>query len=254
MPPKAAPRGSAREGAANRGARTDTTTPTPAGGGTAQNAPTTTGAPSPASRASVQRLQTLNKRTPSGSIAPISRPPSALGGEPPKPILKHKPKAVGRRSKQERDEIERLEQERYNERLKEAAAIQRGRGGTARRGGFRGRGGPMAMGMSGFGGRGGKRGRGGYGGGGGGGYGGGPGGAGSGYNRSGLTGGNRGRAYDSSDDEENALRVSIDHINLDSDEEDWDMPKDFKGKQPSRSSGERGSEHEERVISEIQHK
>ncbi|CDM31174.1 hypothetical protein CBS147339_123 [Penicillium roqueforti] len=257
MPPKAASRGSARGGAANRGARTDTTTPTPAGGDTTQNAPTATSAPGPASRASVQRLQSLNKRTPSGSIAPSSRPPSALGGEPAKPVMKHKPKAVGRRSKQERDEIERLEQERYNERLKEAAAIQRGRGGTARRAGFRGRGGPMAMGMSGFGGRGGKLGRGGYGGGSGGGYGGSAGGAGSGYNRSGLTGVNRGRAYDSSDDEENALRVSIDHINLDSDEEDWDTPKDFKGKQPSRSSGERGlrpvrverHEHEERVIS-----
>ncbi|KAJ6139135.1 RNA polymerase III Rpc4 [Penicillium samsonianum] len=263
MPPKAAARESTRGGATSRGARTDTTTPTPAGGGSAQTTPTATGTPGPASRASVQRLQSLNKRTPSGSIAPSSRPPSALGGEPPKPVLKHKPKAVGRRSKQERDEIERLEQERYNERLKEAAAIQRGRGGTARRAGFRGRGGPMAMGMTGFGGRGGKRGRGGYGGygggggGGGGGYGGGAGGAGSGYNRSVLTGGNRGRAYDSSDDEENALRVSIDHINLDSDEEDWDTPKDFKGKQPSRSSGERGlrpvrverHEHEERVIS-----
>ncbi|CAG8903651.1 unnamed protein product [Penicillium egyptiacum] len=256
MPPKVAPRGSARGGAANRGARTDTTTPAPAGGGTGQNAPAAAGAPGPASRASVQRLQSLNKRTPSGSIAPSSRPPSVLGGEPPKPVLKHKPKAVGRRSKQERDEIERLEQERHNERLKEAAAIQRGRGGTARRAGFRGRGGPMAMGMSGFGGRGGKRGPGGFGGGGGGGgYGGGPGGAGSGYNRSGLTGGNRGRAYDSSDDEENELRVSIDHINLDSDEEDWDTPKDIKGKQASRSSGglrpirlER-HEHKERVIS-----
>ncbi|KAJ6184102.1 hypothetical protein N7519_005403 [Penicillium mononematosum] len=258
MPPKAASRGSARGGAANRGARSDTTTPTPAGGGAAQNAPTATGAPGPASRASVQRLQSLNKRTPSGSIPPSSRPPSVLGGEPPKPVLKHKPKAVGRRSKQERDEIERLEQERHNERLKEAAAIQRGRGGTARRAGFRGRGGPMAMGMSGFGGRGGKRGRGGFGGGGGGGgggYGGGSGAAGSGYNRSGLTGGNRGRAYDSSDDEENELRVSIDHINLDSDEEDWDTPKDIKGKQPSRPRGglrpvrlER-HEHEERVVS-----
>ncbi|KXG47842.1 RNA polymerase III Rpc4 [Penicillium griseofulvum] len=253
MPPKAAPRGSARGGAASRGARMDTATPAPAGGGTAQNSPTATGAPGPTSRASVQRLQSLNKRTPSGSIAPSSRPQSALGGEPPKPVMKHKPKAVGRRSKQEREEIERLEQERYNERLKEAAAIQRGRGGTARRAGFRGRGGPMAMGMSGFGGRGGRRGRGG--GSGGGGYGGGPGGAGSGYNRSVLTGGNRGRAYDSSDDEESALRVSIDHINLDSDEEDWDTPKDFKGKQPSRSTGglrpvrvER-HEHEERVIS-----
>ncbi|KAJ5782552.1 RNA polymerase III Rpc4 [Penicillium paradoxum] len=255
MPPKAAPRGGARGGAANRGARTDSTTTTPAGGDTTQNAPSATGAAGPASRGSVQRLQSLNKRTPSGSIAPSSRPPSALGGEPPKPVLKHRPKAVGRRSKQEREEMERLEKERYNERLKEAAAIQRGRGGTARRAGFRGRGGPMAMAVGGFGGRGGKRGRGRHGGGGG--YGGGPGGAGSGYNRSGVTGGNRGRAYDSSDDEEHALRISIDHINLDSDEEDWDTPKDFKGKQPSRSSGDRGlrpvrverHEHEERVIS-----
>ncbi|KAJ5457984.1 RNA polymerase III Rpc4 [Penicillium sp. IBT 31633x] len=258
MPPKAAPRGSARGGAATRGTRTDSTTTTPAGGGTAQNAAPATGAPGPANRGSVQRLQSLKKRAPSGSIAPSSRPPSALGGEPAKPVLKHRPKAVGRRSKQERDEMERLEKERYNERLKEAAAIQRGRGGTARRAGFRGRGGPMAMAVGGFGGRGGKRGRGGYGGGGGGGgYGGGAGGAGSKYNRSGVIGGNRGRAYDSSDDEENELRISIDHINLDSDEEGWDTPKDFKGKQPSRSHGDRGlrpvrverHEHEERVIS-----
>ncbi|KAJ5560954.1 RNA polymerase III Rpc4 [Penicillium sp. DV-2018c] len=252
MPPKAAPRGSSRGGASSRGARSDSTSTTPAGGGTPQNETPATGTPGPSSRGSVQRLQSLNKRTPSGSIAPTSRPPSALGGETPKPVLKYRPKAVGRRSKQEREEIERLEKERYNERLKEAAAIQRGRGGITRRGGFRGRGGPMAMAVGGFGGRGGKRGRGGHGGGG---YGGGPGGAGSGYNRSGLVGANRGRAYDSSDDEESALRMSIDHINLDSDEEDWDTTKEFNGKQPSRGLGglrpvrvER-HEHEERVIS-----
>ncbi|KAJ5121595.1 RNA polymerase III Rpc4 [Penicillium bovifimosum] len=252
MPPKAVPRASSRGGASGRGARSDSTSTTPAGGGTPQNETAATGTPGPSGRGSVQRLQSLNKRTPSGSIAPSSRPPSALSGETPKPVLKYRPKAVGRRSKQEREEIERLEKERYNERLREAAAIQRGRGGTARRGGFRGRGGPMAMAVGGFGGRGGKRGRGGHGGGG---YGGGPGGAGSGYNRSGLIGPNRGRAYDSSDDEESALRMSIDRINLDSDEEDWDTTKDFKGKQPSRSLGglrpvrvER-HEHEERVIS-----
>lgn len=250
MPPKAA-----RGAASTRGARADSTTATGAAAG--QNTPAGTDAPEPANRPSVQRLKTTNKRTPSGSIGPASRPPPALGGEPVKPVMKHRPKAVGRRSKQERDEIERLEKERHNERLKEAAAIQRGRGGP-RRAGFRGRGGPMAMSMGGaFGGRGGKRGRGGFGGGGGGGGGGYGGGAGSGRNRSGVTGGHRGRAYDSSDDEDNALRISIDQINLDSDEEEWDAPKDPKGKQPSRSQTDRAlrpvrlerHEHEERVIS-----
>ncbi|CAG8054729.1 unnamed protein product [Penicillium olsonii] len=253
MPPKAA-----RGAASTRGARTDSTTTASAGAATEQNTSAGTDAPGPANRASVQRLKTTNKRTPSGSIGSASRPSPAVSGEPVKPVMKHRPKAVGRRSKQERDEIERLEKERHNERLKEAAAIQRGRGGP-RRAGFRGRGGPTAMSMGGsFGGRGGKRGRGGFGGGGGGGGGGGyGGGAGSGRNRSGLTGGHRGRAYDSSDDEDNALRISIDHINLDSDEEDWIVPKDPKGKQPSRSQTDRAlrpvrlerHEHEERVIS-----
>jgi DNA-directed RNA polymerase III subunit RPC4 len=254
MPPKAA-RASARGGASTRGARAESNTTTPAGGGTEQNSPAETDTPGPANRASVQRLKTTNKRTPSGSIAPISRPSSALGSEPPKPVMKYRPRAVGRRSKQERDDIERIERERNDARLKEAAAIQRGRG-APRRAGFRGRGGPMAMSMGGgFGGRGGKRGRGGFGGGGGaGGY---AGGAGSGRNRSGLTGGNRGRAYDSSDDEDNSLRISIDQINLDSDEEEWDRPKDSKGKKPSMSHTDRALrpvrleryEHEERVIS-----
>ncbi|KAJ5770344.1 uncharacterized protein N7511_002395 [Penicillium nucicola] len=250
MPPKGAPRGSARGGTAARGARTTSTSTTPAGGDSMQDSPAPAGAA--ANRSSVQRLQSLNKRTPSGSIAPSSRPPSALGGEPAKPVLKYKPKAVGRRSKQEREEIERLEQERYNERLKEAAAIQRGRGGTARRAGFRGRGGAgMSMG-GGFGGRGGKRGGGRFGGGGGGGGGG----VGSGRNRSGYTGGDRSRGNDSSDDE-GGIRMSIDQINLDSDEDDYDMDKDTKGKMPSRSVIERAlrpvriprHEHEERVIS-----
>ncbi|KAJ5295596.1 hypothetical protein PENANT_c001G09309 [Penicillium antarcticum] len=250
MPPKGATRGSTRGGTAARGARTTATSTTPAGGDSTQETPAPASA---ANRSSVQRLQSLNKRTPSGSIAPSSRPPSALGGEPAKPVLKYKPKAVGRRSKQEREEIERLEQERYNERLKEAAAIQRGRGGAARRAGFRGRGG---MGMSMGGGRGGKRGRGGGGFGGGYGGGGGGGGVGSGRNRSGFTGGDRSHGNDSSDDE-SGLRMSIDHINLDSDEDEWDTGKDAKGKMPSRSRTERAlrpvriprHEHEERVIS-----
>ncbi|KAJ5990437.1 hypothetical protein N7522_010644 [Penicillium canescens] len=256
MPPKGATRGSARGGTAARGARTTSTSTTPAGGDQTQDTPAPAGAGA-ANRSSVQRLQSLNKRTPSGSIAPSSRPPSALGGEPAKPVLKYKPKAVGRRSKQEREEIERLEQERYNERLKEAAAIQRGRGGTARRAGFRGRGG-MAMSMGGGFGRGGKRGRGGggFGGGGGSGGGGGVGGVGSGRNRSGFTGGDRSRGTDSSDDE-SGLRMSIDHINLDSDDDEYDTSKNGKGKMPSRSRTERAlrpvriarHEHEERVIS-----
>ncbi|OGE55792.1 hypothetical protein PENARI_c004G06984 [Penicillium arizonense] len=256
MPPKGATRGSARGSTAARGARTTSTSTTPAGGDQTQDTPAPAGAGA-ANRSSVQRLQSLNKRTPSGSIAPSSRPPSALGGEPAKPVLKYKPKAVGRRSKQEREEIERLEQERYNERLKEAAAIQRGRGGTARRAGFRGRGG-MAMSMGGGFARGGKRGRGGggFGGGGGGGGGGGVGGVGSGRNRSGFTGGDRSRGNDSSDDE-SGLRMSIDHINLDSDDDEYDTSKNGKGKMPSRSRTERAlrpvriarHEHEERVIS-----
>lgn len=248
MPPRAGARGSA----STRGARADSNTTTSAGGSTEQNAPEGTDAPETASRAPVQRLQTTNRRATSGSIAPTSRPQPALGGEPPKPVMKHRPKkTVQRRSKQERDEDERIERERHNERLKEAAAIQRGRGGP-RRAGFRGRGGPMAMSMrGGFDGRGGKRG-GRFGGGGGGG-----GGIGSGRNRSNLTGGHRGRAYDSSDDEDNALRISIDQINLESDDENQHMPKDSKGKQPSRSYTERSLRpvrlerhaHEERVIS-----
>ena len=54
-------------------------------------------------RPPVQRLQSLNKRTPSGSIVPR---PSLASDDPnqAKPELKYRPRAVGRRSKEERDE------------------------------------------------------------------------------------------------------------------------------------------------------
>jgi DNA-directed RNA polymerase III subunit RPC4 len=209
----------------------------------------------------VQRLQSLKKRTPAGSISPSGRPPSALSGEQAKPTLKYKPRAVGRRSKEEREAIEKLEQERYNERLKEAAAIQRGRRGAAStniRGGFRGRGGPMGMSMGAGAMMSGRRGRGG-----------GAGGGGSGYDsrhssavgprsrtRSHISGGNI-RGGDLSDDED-GLRVSIDQINLESsDEEEYTQSHTIKGKMPIRERRERGLRpvrverhpHEERVVS-----
>lgn len=216
----------------------------------------------------MQRLQSLKKRTPAGSISPSGRPPSALGGEQAKPTLKYKPRAVGRRSKEEREAIEKLEQERYNERLKEAAAIQRGRRGAASsniRGGFRGRGGPMGMSMGAGAMMSGRRGRGGGAGGGGGG------GGGSGYDsrhssavgprsrtRSHISGGNI-RGGNLSDDEDGSgLRISIDQINLEnSDEEEYTQSHTIKGKLPFRERRERGLRpvrverhpHEERVVS-----
>ncbi|KAJ5610991.1 hypothetical protein N7510_007710 [Penicillium lagena] len=189
------------------------------------------------SRPPVQRLQSLKKRTPAGSISPSGRPPSALGGEQAKPTLKYKPRAVGRRSKEEREAIEKLEQERYNERLKEAAAIQRGRRGAAStniRGGFRGRGGPMGMSMGAGAMMSGRRGRGG-----------GAGGGGSGYDsRHSSTFGPR-------------SRTRIDQINLESSDEEYTQSHTIKGKMPIRERRERGLRpvrverhpHEERVVS-----
>ncbi|KAJ5106682.1 hypothetical protein N7456_003357 [Penicillium angulare] len=252
MPPKASTRRTAAKLEAS------------ASGESSQNAPAPTQAPAqgsgatpgPSGRPPVQRLQTLKKRTPGGSITPsTTRSPSALGGEPaPKPF-KFRPKAVQRKTKEEREAIERVEQERNEERMREAAAIQRGRGGGGRgsRGSFRGRGGAGGMGAggplgSGFGGV--FRGRGGGFGGGSGGGGGGGGGGGRSRMRSGFTANARDQEYDSSDDE---LRVSIDKINIDEDEED-DFD-DVKGKMPARRR-EKGlrpvrvtrHEHEERVV------
>ncbi|KAF7714288.1 Uncharacterized protein PECH_000415 [Penicillium ucsense] len=244
MPPKSS---------ARRAAGAPASTPQN-GTGSGTSTPSTT--PGPAGRP-VQRLQSLKNRKPSGSIPAVNRPPSTLGGEQSKPVMKYKPKAVVRRSKEERDAIEKREQERLNERLREAAAMQRGRGNRGGRGAFRGRGGPMG-GVGPFGGA--RRGRGGgFGGhgGGGGGFGGGGGGGGRSGFRSGFSGGGGGGGmdYDSEEDDEEGLRISIDQINLESDEEDEVDSKQIKGKMPMRSrDGLRPIrvtrlQHEERVIS-----
>ncbi|KAF5859386.1 hypothetical protein ETB97_002946, partial [Aspergillus alliaceus] len=140
MPPKAAPRRGASTAAANRRTNASESAANPA----TPAAETPSARPSTA-RAPVQRLQSLKKRTPSGSIGPAAKPPGpGAPGEPAKPTLKYKPRAVGRRSKEEREAIEKLEAERHRERLAEAAAIQRGRGNHGpggRGGGGRGRGG-----------------------------------------------------------------------------------------------------------------
>ncbi|OGM41548.1 DNA-directed RNA polymerase III RPC4 [Aspergillus bombycis] len=262
MPPKAAPRRGASAAAANR--RTNASEPssnsaTPAPGENASTGPS-------ASRPPVQRLQSLKKRTPSGSIGPAAKPPAPGGpGEPAKPTLKYKPRAVGRRSKEEREAIEKLEAERHRERLAEAAAIQRGRGnhGPGGRGGFgRGRGGQFGAASGPLGSMQGRRGRGG-----------GPGGFGSRFNdsrassmsrrsRSVIDIGSGAVSRDvSSDESDNEIRVSIDHINLDSDDEEAEQVVDKKkGKlavKNAEASGERGlrpirverHEHEERVVS-----
>ncbi|KAJ5713668.1 uncharacterized protein N7483_010849 [Penicillium malachiteum] len=214
----------------------------PEGSAESTNAPGSSATPGPSGRPPVQRLQSLTKRAPpGGSITPASRAPSALGADTgPKP-LKFRPKAVQRKSKEERDAIEKIEQERNNERLKEAAAIQRGKDNGRGRGSFRGRGGAMGGGVGGplgstFGGA--FRGRGG--------------GQGRGRMRSTFTAGSRGRDDDSSGDD---LATSIDQINIESDD-DWDSAEDVKGKMPSRGRRARGlrpvrvtrHEHEERVI------
>lgn len=96
-------------------------------------------APSP--RPPVQRLESLNRRTPS-EIFSASATFAAPGA---KPTLKFKPKSVIRRSKEERDAQERLEAERRQARLAAAGGgmQESSRGGAAGRGasrGLRGRG------------------------------------------------------------------------------------------------------------------
>lgn len=210
------------------------------------------------SRPPVHRLQSLNRRAPTGSI-PAARTPGP-GGEPAKPTLKYKPRAVGRRSKEERDAIEKVEAERHRERLAEAAAKQRGRGGTgprgrgglARGGRIGGADGPLGSGS------GPRRGRGGK-------FGGASDSRAASGSRSrtrsviGISG-PRGAGRDASSDEsDDEVRVSIDQINLESDDEeefDGKVP-DKKGKmpyQPKREKGLRpvrveGHEHQERVVS-----
>lgn len=259
MPPKAG----TRRPAAQRPEGSEPASTTGTGAEPSQNAPERSASASASASATpgpsrpVQRLQSLKTRGGSGSIAPKARPPSALGGEPAKPTLKYKPRNVGRRSKEEREAIEKLEAERHNERLKEQAAIQRGRGGgRGGRGNFRGRGGPAGMAASGLFGSGmggAHRGRGG-GSGGGGGYGGG----GRDRTRSVLSGAAGQAAFDDDSDDDNSRgRLDINYINeLDDDDDYENLPQDVKGKLPYRPKRDgllpfrvHRIEHEERVIS-----
>ncbi|OJJ51204.1 hypothetical protein ASPZODRAFT_127227 [Penicilliopsis zonata CBS 506.65] len=259
MPPKAAPRRTAtrRQPAPEPEAGTAASSTSGAVDPVGQNESVTPseGGSRPAStRPPVQRLQSLKKRTPAGSIAPATKKqPSALGGGPAgdgsttKPTLKYQPKAVMRRSKEEREALEKLEAERNRERLAEVAAIRRGRGDGGR--GAHGRGGQ--------GGRGGaRRGRGGI-------FSVDSSRASSMSRRSrsiidaGGAGGRGGEDY-SSDEDREGLRISIDEINLESDSED-DYGDSKKGKMAARNSygGVRALrpirveryEHEERVVS-----
>ncbi|OJJ97124.1 hypothetical protein ASPACDRAFT_62830 [Aspergillus aculeatus ATCC 16872] len=268
MPPKAPPRrGGAAAAAAAAGTRR-TTAAASASAAEPNNAPTTESTTTTAAAAGpkppVQRLQTLKKRTPpSGSIArpsPTPAPGPPGSNEPAKPTLKYKPRAVNRRSKEEREAIEKLEAQRNRERLKEAAAIQRGRGGGQHGGGRGGRGGmrggmmgpgggPLGPGMGGA-----RRGRGGA--------------LGGGFDsrsrsRSvmdlGATQvGEGGDGYVSSDESDGEVRVSIDRINLGSDDDDEVDNKDRKVKLEGRGGIGVGGlrplrlerhEHEERVVS-----
>jgi len=257
MPPKAG----TRRPAARRTEGSESISTSAAGAESTQTAPESrvpsaqSATPGPSGRP-VQRLQSLKTRGGSGSIAPKARPPSALGGEPAKPTLKYKPRNVGRRSKEERDAIEKLEAERHNERLREAAAIQRGRGGRGGRGSFRGRGGPAGMAASGLFGSGmggARRGRGG-GSAGGSGYGG----PSRDRTRSVLSGGaSRVPMDDDSDEDDSMPRIDINYINeLDDDEDFENLPQDIKGKLPFRPKSDglkpyrvHRIEHEERVVS-----
>lgn len=254
MPPKAAP----RRPAARRNITTapdGTADPTPQNNTSSAAGSQSTPTPGP-SRQPVQRLQSLNRKTPSGSIAPAAKPPGPAGEQQSKPTLKYKPRAVGRRSKEEREAIEKVEAQRHRERLAEAASKQRGRGGAGPRGrgGF-GRGGRIggADGPLGSG-AGARRGRGGR--------------VGtesrvSSVSRSrtrSVVGGPGGAARDvSSDESDSEVRVNMDQINIESsEEEEFDgkaPPK--KGKMPYKPKREKGlrpvrvegHEHKERVVS-----
>ncbi|EEA29021.1 hypothetical protein EYB25_000077 [Talaromyces marneffei] len=244
MPPKAAGRGAARRPGERETA--------PANSTEVASSSTT-----PSTRPPVQRLQSLNRRTPGGSIGPrggsLSR--DELGG-PTKPALKFAPRSANRRTKEERDAILELEAERNRQRLSEAEAIQRARLGNAPRArGRGGRGGMMFGGPGGF-----KRGRGGR------------------FENDSRSSPalrhtlsrshtpahwrtNNNAGYSSDEDEQaSALRISIDEINLDEEsDEEAEVKKDPKGKKAARKlafplRGPRPirverHEHEERVVS-----
>jgi DNA-directed RNA polymerase III subunit RPC4 len=237
MPPKAPGRGApASRRPAGGSSRDDEQAATTTENGTAGSHP----------RPPIQRLQSLNRRAPGGSIGPRG----AGLGQQPKPALKFQPRASARRAKEERDALQELEAERNRQRLSEAAAIQRARLGRAARGRgtFRGRGGVHGGGPVGFG-------------------------AGtkrriditrsasrhstSGYNT--PAAGGLSSFGDYSSDEDSAVnRLDIEHINLNDDygsDEEEEKKKDRKGKKPARASRSglqpirvERHQHEERVV------
>lgn len=250
MPPKSA---SNRQNAGHSTAITDSTSSAPAATTAASATPTTSvpprATPTPARGGPVQRLQTLKKRTSSGSLVPLNP-----DGTAPKPTLKYQPKAVLRRSKEEREARERLEAERQRERISEAAATRRAAvRGDGSRGRGRGRGGALGRvtgdvgGPLGWG-RGKVKGK----------YGSGQ----SSIKRSGVFGSSgktEGGSGDVSSDEgsDYGARFSIDQINITSDSES-EMPDDGKGKASAKvtPAGARGlrpirverQEHLERIM------
>ncbi|GBF60879.1 hypothetical protein TMEN_3340 [Trichophyton mentagrophytes] len=161
----------------------------------------------------VQRLQSLKKRTPGGSLVPLN-----ADGSTPKPTLKFQPKVVTRKSKEEREALENLEAQRLRERISAANAARRttrggdrGRGRGRGRGGASGASGPLGEGTGpgrhggswkGKGGRSGKI---------------------SGFygvkNETGADGEQIGGDISSDEGSDHGLRFSIDHINLESDSE-----------------------------------
>ncbi|KAK2759130.1 hypothetical protein FQN54_003229 [Arachnomyces sp. PD_36] len=225
-----------------------TTSRAPTRAGTAGSPPRPTPSSSSTTRPPVQRLQSLKKRNPGGTLIPPNR-----DGSTPKPTLKYQPKAVQRRSKSEREAREKLEDERHQERLAEAAAVRRASERGRERGRGRGRGAFGRGGMIYGGGLDGPsrgasdRTRGGWGGGGGGG-----GGGGRVKGEYGGAGGRRtarpsvmlGRDGDVSSDEgdDTGPRVSIENINVISDSEDEsDEPYDGKGKGKGKAKQRAGT-------------
>ncbi|KAI5285091.1 hypothetical protein KEM54_000841 [Ascosphaera aggregata] len=176
------------------------------------------------SRTAVGRLQSLKKRGPTGIPVPLNP-----DGATPKPTLRYQPRAVARRSKEERFKIEQQEVEENKKRAAEAAAIRRAHNASSGEGRGRGRGrgrgsrgaGDSRGGRAGFNNRSIKMEYGGSG------------------RRSGTQSGVNSPA--SSDEDETGGRFSIEQINIDSDEENEDVDDDdgedrIKGKQPERAS------------------
>ncbi|ODH21539.1 hypothetical protein ACO22_05660, partial [Paracoccidioides brasiliensis] len=82
-----------------------------------RNAPSASATPT--IRGGVQRLQSLKKRAPTGSLVPLNP-----DGTAPKPTLRYQPRAVARKGKAEREALERQEAERMQEKVREVAAMR----------------------------------------------------------------------------------------------------------------------------------